>query len=62
METNQTRLKEVLAVVNNKGGVGKTTTVQSIAVTEFGMMVFWQPLTSTFSEDLIMALQLPRLS
>ena len=32
METNQTRLKEVLAVVNNKGGVGKTTTVQSLAV------------------------------
>ena len=32
MESNQTRLKEVLAVVNNKGGVGKTTTVQSLAV------------------------------
>ena len=32
MENNQTRLKEVLAVVNNKGGVGKTTTVQSLAV------------------------------
>jgi chromosome partitioning protein len=32
METNQTRLKEVLAIVNNKGGVGKTTTVQSLAV------------------------------
>jgi len=32
METNKTRLKEVLAVVNNKGGVGKTTTVQSLAV------------------------------
>jgi chromosome partitioning protein len=31
METNKTRLKEVLAVVNNKGGVGKTTTVQSLA-------------------------------
>lgn len=30
--TNQSRLKEVLAVVNNKGGVGKTTTVQSLAV------------------------------
>ena len=29
---NQPRLKEVLAVVNNKGGVGKTTTVQSLAV------------------------------
>lgn len=28
----ETRLKEVLAVVNNKGGVGKTTTVQSLAV------------------------------
>ena len=27
----ETRLKEVLAVVNNKGGVGKTTTVQSLA-------------------------------
>lgn len=32
MESNQTRLKEVLAVVNNKGGVGKTTTVQSLAM------------------------------
>ena len=32
MESNQTRLKEVLAIVNNKGGVGKTTTVQSLAV------------------------------
>ena len=28
----ETKLKEVLAVVNNKGGVGKTTTVQSLAV------------------------------
>lgn len=27
----ETRLKEVLAIVNNKGGVGKTTTVQSLA-------------------------------
>ena len=27
----ENRLKEVLAVVNNKGGVGKTTTVQSLA-------------------------------
>ena len=25
------KLKEVLAFVNNKGGVGKTTTVQSVA-------------------------------
>lgn len=31
MEQTETRLKEVLAVVNNKGGVGKTTTVQSLA-------------------------------
>lgn len=30
--SKQSRLKEVLAVVNNKGGVGKTTTVQSLAV------------------------------
>ena len=29
--SNSTRLKEVLAIVNNKGGVGKTTTVQSLA-------------------------------
>ncbi len=27
----ETRLKEVLAIVNHKGGVGKTTTVQSLA-------------------------------
>lgn len=31
MEQTEKRLKEVLAVVNNKGGVGKTTTVQSLA-------------------------------
>ena len=29
--SKETRLKEVLAIVNNKGGVGKTTTVQSLA-------------------------------
>jgi chromosome partitioning protein len=28
----ETRLKEVLAIVNHKGGVGKTTTVQSLAM------------------------------
>ena len=27
----ETRLKEILAFVNHKGGVGKTTTVQSLA-------------------------------
>lgn len=31
MEQTETRLKEVLAIVNHKGGVGKTTTVQSLA-------------------------------
>ena len=29
--TNMERLREVLAFVNHKGGVGKTTTVQSLA-------------------------------
>lgn len=34
-EKNMDRLKEVLAFVNNKGGVGKTTTVQNVA---FGLL------------------------
>ena len=38
------RLKEVLAVVNNKGGVGKTTTVQSLAVAMKRMNKSWRVL------------------
>jgi len=38
----ETRLKEVLAIVNNKGGVGKTTTVQSLAAAMKRLHRDWQ--------------------
>lgn len=43
-EQQQQRLKEVLAVVNNKGGVGKTTTVQSLAVAMMRQHKEWRVL------------------